>query len=116
MVIGLVPDVSRAETLLNNLDEAGFSMSDVSVITRDPGMSSAIAKNGGPFRSTTVDRLAAKLQQHGLSKLDAQAYADAVRQGSAFIAIAAPRESQEAAVEMLNDYTPQRVKVIPSTE
>ncbi len=112
MVIGLIPDTSKAETLLNNLDEAGFKLSDVSVITREPKTRNAIAKDAGPFKGVAANNLTTKLVQTGLSKTDAQAYSDAVAKGSVFVAIAAPKESQQAAVEMLNDYSPQLVRVI----
>ncbi len=113
MVIGLIPNTSKTETLLNNLAEADFKLSDVSVIMRDLKTRNAIAKDAGPFQGVTASTLPAKLVQHGLSKADAQAYGDAVNKGSVFIAIACPQESQSAAVEMLNDYSPQLVKVIP---
>ncbi len=113
MVIGLVSDASKTETLLNNLAEADFKLSDVSVIMRDNKTRNAIAKDAGPLKGVAANTLAAKLTQNGLSKADAQAYSDAVAKGSILVAIAAPKESQQAAVEMLNDYAPQLVKVLP---
>ncbi len=112
MVIGIVPDVSSVETLLNNLSEAGFDLKTVSVILKDPALRNKIAKDTGPFKGATAADLAARLVKAGVSSQDAQAIMDAVNKGGAFVAIAPPGASQQAAVEMLNDYKPQLVKVV----
>ncbi len=112
MVIGIIPSTSSVETLLNNLSEADFDLKDVSVILKDQKLRNKIAQDAGPFKGATAATLAARLTKLGLSKQDAQAYVDAVNNGEAFVAIAPPPESQQAAQEMLNDYQPQLVKVL----
>ncbi len=112
MVIGVLPDTSKTETLLNNLSEADFKLSNVSVITQDVKTRNAIAKDAGPFKGVTAPQLAGKLIRAGLPTADANNYQDAVTKGSVFVAIACPKESEPAAVEMLNDYSPQLVKVV----
>ncbi|MGB8647641.1 MAG: hypothetical protein WCF84_20575 [Anaerolineae bacterium] len=113
MIIGIIPDVASAETLLNNLAEADFDRKSISVILKDLKLRARIAADTGPFKGVNAANLAARLAKMGLSGPDAQAYVDAVNNGAAFVAIAPPAASQAAAVEMMNDYKPQLVKVIP---
>ncbi len=112
MVIGIIPNASSTETLLNNLSEADFDLKTVSVIMSDPKQQKAIAKDAGPLKGTTAAGLSARLTQLGVSKADAQAYAAAVNNGGVLVAIAPPKGSEQAAVQMLNDYNPQMVKVV----
>ncbi len=111
MIIGIIP-ITSIETLLNNLSEAGFSVKTVSVVMQDVNLRNKITKDAGPFKGITVATLANKLTQLGMSASDAQAYVGAVNKGGAFVAIAPPAASQQAALEMLNDYKPQLVKVM----
>ncbi len=112
MIIAILPTTSSVETLLNNLSEADFSLKTVSVFMRDAKLRAKIAKDTGPFKGVTAATLANKLTQLGVSTADAQAYVDAVNKGGVFVAIAPPAASQQAALEMLNDYKPQLVKVL----
>ncbi len=112
MVIGMVPNTARAESLLNNLSEAEFRLADVSVILRDPELRNAIAKDTGPFKGVTAPALVAKLTQAGLSQTDAKAYGDAVMKGQVFVAVAAPKASESVAAEMLKDASAQSIKVL----
>ncbi len=112
MVIGIVPDTSKTETLLNNLSEADFKLSNVSVITSDPKQRDAIASDAGPFKGVTAANLPSKLAQHGVSTSDANAYRDAVMKGGVFVAIASSKGTDSAAMDMLNDYSPQLLKVV----
>ncbi len=114
MVIGIVPNTSKTETLLNNLSEADFRLSDVSVIMSDPKQRDAIASDAGPFKGASAADLPKKLIQHGISQSQANAYGDAVKKGGVFVAIASGKDSESAAVEMLKDYDPQLVKVVHS--
>ncbi len=112
MVIGIIPNISKAETLLNNLSEADFSLSDVSVIMRDRKQRDAIASDAGPFKGVSATNLPNRLVRQGMSKSDAKAYRDAVTKGGVFVAIAAAKDSESAAVDMLDDYNPRLVKVL----
>ncbi len=112
MVIGIVPNASKAETLLNNLSEADFELSDVSVITTDPKQRNAIASDAGPFKAVSASDLPKKLVKHGVSQSHANAYRDAVMNGSVFVAIATGKTSESAAIEMLKDYDALLVQVV----
>ena len=111
LVIGIISKSSTAETLLNNLSEADFDLKDVSVMMRDQKARDAIAEDAGPFKGLALVDLVNRLVQVGLSKPDAQKYADAVAQGKVLIAIATPRESESAASEMLQDASAELIKV-----
>lgn len=112
MVIGIVLKSSTAETLLNNLSEADFDLKDVSVVMKDVKTRDAIAKDAGPFKGLALADLVNRLVQVGLSKPDAQKYADAIAQGKVLIAIATPRESESAAAEMLQDASAELIKAV----
>ncbi len=111
MIIAIIPKSSSVETLLNNLSEADFSLSDVSVVLKNQKLRDQIADDAGPLKGVTFANLTASLVQHGLSKQDAQQYANAVAHGQALVAMNVAPESQQAAVEMFNDYSPQLLKV-----
>jgi type II secretory pathway component PulM len=112
MVIALLASGADVETLLNNLAEADFDPATVSVIMRDVKTRDAIAADAGPLKGTLAAGLSTSLTQAGLAVKDAKAYQDGVLSGKVFVAIAAPKAAQSAAVEMLNDYKPQLVRVI----
>ncbi len=112
MVIGIVPDASKTETLLNNLSEADFKLSSVSVIMSDPKQRNAIASDAGPFKGTSAANLPNQLVKHGLSQSDANAYQDAIMKGGVFVAIASGKATDSAAADMLRDYNPQLLKVV----
>lgn len=111
MIIGVV-NPSSVQTLLNNLSEADFDLKTVSVVMQDPKQRAKMAKDTGPFKGITAATLGSKLAQLGMSAGDAKAYVDAVSKGGAFVAIAPPPASQQAALEMMNDYKPQLAKVL----
>ncbi len=112
MVIGILPSTSRVESLLNNLSEADFKLSDVSVITSDPNQRDVIASDAGPLKGTSAADLRNKLVKHGLNQSDANAYRDAVMKGGVFVAVASGKDSESATLEMLKDYGPQLVRVL----
>ncbi len=108
MVIGIVADASKAESLLDNLAEADFK--SVSVIMSNVAQRNAIAKDAGPLKGVTAATLPAALAKAGLSKADAQAYANAVAGGGVLVAIGTPSGSANAAQEMLQDVSAQMVR------
>lgn len=112
MVIGIVPNTSKTETLLNNLSEADFNLSDVSVIMSDPKKRNAIASDAGPFKGASAANLPKELVKHGISQSQANAYRDAVKKGGVFVAIAGGKDSESAAGEMLKDYDSRLVKIV----
>lgn len=113
MILALVPNSSSVETLLNNLSEADFKLSDVSVILSDQKLQKAIADDAGPLKGVAPTSLAAKLIQDGVSKADAATYSNGVLQGKALIAMTPSKESQAAAIEMLKDASAELIKVVP---
>ncbi len=113
MIIGILPNTSSTETLLNNLSEADFDLKTVSVILKDVKLRNKIAKDAGPFKGVTVANLATKLTGRGVSPADVQAYVDAINNGQVFVAIAPPQGSEAAAQEMLADYNPTLVRTLP---
>jgi len=112
MILALIPKPSSVETLLNNLQEADFDLASVSVILRDQQLRNQIAQDAGPLKGVVPSGLVKKLIALGLSKPDAQAYADGVTKGQALVAMTSPQESQAAAIEMFKDYDPQLLKVL----
>ncbi len=112
MVISIIPDTASIETLLNNLKEADFSLKDVSVVMADVKARNAVAQDAGPFKGVTVAQLPQQLVGTGLSRQDAQAYADAVGKGKVFVAIRTAPGGNKAATGMLADYSPELVREI----
>lgn len=112
MVIGIIPNSSTTESLLNNLDEADFKLKNVSVIMQDVNARNTIAKDTGPFKGITLNTLPNKLTQIGLSKQDAQPYLDAVTNDKVLVAMLAPKGSQAAAAEMFKDANGELIRVV----
>jgi len=110
MIVGILANVSTAETLLNNLAEADFDLSNVSVIMRDVKQRNAVAQDGGPLKGANLSNISDRLIQAGLSSQDARLYRDAVAQGKVLIALMVLPESQQAAKEMLQDYFAELIR------
>ncbi|MFN8458767.1 MAG: hypothetical protein U0401_29635 [Anaerolineae bacterium] len=100
MLMGVLPDASSAETLLNNLSEADFNLADISIIMRDSKLQRAIAPDTGPLQGAKLRNLVAKLRQAGLSPAEVEAYRAAVAQGKVLVAMIVPPEAQQAAAGM----------------
>ena len=109
MIIGLLPDVSAVEILLNNLAEAEFDLREVSVIARDSRQRKAIAKEGGPLKGATLGTLADRLVEAGLPAEDARLCRNAVAEGKVLVAMAVPPEAEKAAKEMFQDHAAQLI-------
>lgn len=112
MVIGVIPNPSSMQTLLNNLKEADFSLRDVSVIMSDPKARNAIAKDAGPLKGVVPAQLRTKLVQAGVSQADAKAYGDALAEGKVVVAIRTAQGAEQPAIQMLQDYAPENVKIV----
>ncbi len=110
MILGVLSNISSTETLLNNLVEADFDLSNVSVVMRDLKQRNAIAQDSGPLKGTNLSNISDRLIQAGLSSHDARLYRDAVAQGKVLIAMTVPSESQQAAKEMLQDYSAELIR------
>lgn len=110
MILGILPKVSNAEILLNNLSEADFELSDVSVIMKNLKQRDAIAPDGGPLKGADLSKVFDRLVQAGVPAEDARLYRDAVAQGKVLIAMTVPPEAQQAAIEMLQDHSAEHIK------
>jgi hypothetical protein len=110
MLFGILPDVSKAETLLNNLSEADFDLADVSVIMRNVKRRNAFAQDGGPLKGVTFGHLSDRLVQAGLSRPEAALYTEVVEQGKVLIVMTVIPEAQSAAREMLMDHSAELIK------
>lgn len=113
MIIGIIPKSSSLQTLLNNLKEADFDLNDVSIIMLDLKLRDAVARDRGPFKGVHAPQLAERLSKSGMSPQEAKVYVDALAQGGVFVAIKVAKESEQAAKEMLEDYAPQNLRVLP---
>ncbi len=110
MILAILPDAAKAETLLNNLSEAEFDLNDVSVVMHDVNMRDKIAKDAGPLQGTKPEQLSAALQKAGVLKDHAQHCADAVAHGKAVVAMKADPKVAPAAREMFQDMSAEIVE------
>ncbi len=110
MVIGLLPDATAAETLLNNLAEAEFNLADVSVLMRDAQQRAAIADDAGPLKGADWRELADRLVKTGLARREAAQYAEAIDHGKVLVAIATSKQTEPVAREMLQDHAAQLIQ------
>jgi hypothetical protein len=113
MLIAILPNSSAAETLLNNLSEAEFDLAQVSVVTRDPKLRDAIAKDAGPLKGANFKNLAVRLAGAGLPQPEAGSYVDAVAKGKVLVAMVTPVGSEPAAREMFEDHSAELIKGLP---
>jgi hypothetical protein len=112
LIIGIIPDASTAEILLNNLAEADFNLADVSLIMRDQKLRNKITKDMGPLKRIPYDQICAYLVRAGLNVQDAQAYQDAVEQGRVLAAMKTAPDVMEAAKEMFADQSGESIMEI----
>jgi hypothetical protein len=112
MIVGIIPDASTAEILLNNLSEADFNLADVSLIMRDQELRDKIAKDVGPLKGLRYDQISARLVQAGLSATDAQSYQDAVAQGRVLAVMDAAPDLVEVVREMFTDQSGKSITEI----
>ncbi|GEM_PF-3172533 len=112
VLIGIVSDVSGMETLLNNLVEADFNEKDISVIMQDQKKARAYAKDTGPLKGVSLDRLDIKLHQLHIPQEKISKYTEMLKKDAALIAITVDAEAQDAAEEMLRDYFIQQIEIV----
>ncbi len=110
MIIAILPDASTTEILLNNLSEADFNLSDVSVVMRDLKTRRAIAPDTGPLKGVSPKGVVARLTEAGLSQQDARRCGDAVAQGKVLVAMTVPTGAEQAAKEMIQDHSGQVIE------
>ncbi len=111
LVLGLFATPEDAALALDNLAEADFGPSTLSLVMKSPQEVEKLADASGPLAGTTVAQLPGRLAQLGVSSKDAAAYQKGVLQGGVFIAISAGTAAP-AAAEMLKDANAQAIKVV----
>ncbi|MGE5444168.1 MAG: hypothetical protein ACM3SR_06125 [Ignavibacteriales bacterium] len=112
MIIGILTQVEDAEGALNNLAEADFKPSHISVVMADKEQANAISDTSGILTGTPVEDLADALVKLGLKK-DALRYQDMVKKGGVFMAVSTESKDEEEAVkEILKGQNGRLVKKI----
>ncbi len=112
MIVAILPNSSAAESLLNNLSEADFDLSDVSLVMRDEKTRNKITKDTGPLKGVHYNQVSARLQKVGLNAQDAQAYQDAVAQGKVLAVMKTAPDTADAAKEMFSDQSGENIQEI----
>lgn len=69
MVVGVFKNISDAEIALNNLSEAEFDPSKISVVTNNPKETESISETTGKYTGFSIQTLIAELQKKGLNKI-----------------------------------------------
>ncbi len=103
MILAILPDASKAETLLNNLSEADFDLNDVSVVMQDVATRDKIAKDTGPLKGTKPERVMDGLKKAGASPEGAHRGAEAVKAGKVLVAMKVDPKYEQAARQMFGD-------------
>ncbi len=112
MIVAILPDPTKAESLMNNLSEADFDLNDVSVIMKDAGLKNKIAPDAlGPLKGVMAPQLGSALQTAGLPKDSIQQCEDAVAQGKAVVVMKIDPKYEASARQMFEDVSAEIVKV-----
>ncbi len=107
MILAILPDVSKTESLLNNLSEADFKLEDVSVVMFDMAMRDKIAQDAGPLKGVKPAQVSGALKTAGKPESIAQQCLDAIKQGKVLVAMDVDPKYQQAALEMFKDMSAQ---------
>jgi hypothetical protein len=110
MIWAILPDVSKTESLLNNLSEADFNLDDISVMIQDINLRNRIAKDLGPLRGVELKDLENTLTGFGLSQETAVSCNQAVLNGKVLVVMKIEEKYRSAAVEMFQDHSAQLIK------
>ena len=103
MILAILADTSKIETLLNNLSEADFDINDVSVVMQDVDTRDKIAKDIGPLKGAKPAQLSAALKKAGASPASTERGVDAVKSGKALVAMEVDPRYEQSAREMFTD-------------
>ncbi len=107
MILAILPDTSKTESLLNNLSEADFDINNVSVIMQDVGLRDKIAKDTGPLKGIKPAKLSAGLKKAGASPDAIQRSTDAIQHGQVLVAMQVDPKYEQAARQMFSDMSAQ---------
>ena len=103
MILAILPDASKAESLLNNLSEADFDINDVSLVMQDVATRDKITKDTGPLKGMKPARVSDGLKKAGASAESAEHGAEAVKNGKVLAAMKVDPKYEQAAREMFKD-------------
>jgi SAM-dependent methyltransferase len=103
MILAILPDASKAESLLNNLSEADFNIHDVSVIMQDVATRDKIHKDAGPLKGVKPAQLSGGLTKAGVSPDATQRSVDAVKSDKVLVAMQVDAKYEQAARQMFSD-------------
>ncbi len=103
MILAILSDTSKTESLLNNLSEADFNLDDVSVLMQDSALRDKIAQDTGPLKGLKPAQLPDALKKAGKSKGTAQHCSDAVHDGKVLVVMNVDPKYEQAAREMFKD-------------
>lgn len=112
-VIGLFAGASEAEIALNNLAEADYDSSTISVVSADAARAQALSNAQGPLSRVAADRLPTRLEALGLSAQESATYGQRLASGAVFVAVEAPDGSENDAMEILTDQKAELVHCLP---
>lgn len=114
MVIALFPSAEDASLGLDNLSEAEFGPSALSLVMRTGREVDALANASGPLNKLPPEQLPDRLRRLGLREGDARGYLDGVLKGEVFIAVSTPPGSESAAQEILAGANARDVRLVSS--
>jgi hypothetical protein len=103
MILAILPDTSKTESLLNNLSEADFNLDDVSVVMQDVALRDKIAKDAGPLKGMKPADVSSALKKAGRSKGAAQRASDSIKQGKVLVVMNVDPKYEQAARESFTD-------------
>ncbi len=110
MLLAVLDNLSKAESLLNNLSEADFNLEDISIVFADRKQRDAVAKDVGPLKNTLPERLLEELIKLGVSRENAELCNNAMLKGKVVAAMNISPELNDAAEAMFRDQSAQIVK------
>jgi hypothetical protein len=112
MIIGIFSQTDDSEGALNNLAEADFKPTNISVVMATKEQAQGISDTSGILTGTPVENLADALVKLGLKK-DAFKYQNMVKKGGILVVVSTETTDEEKAVkEILKDQNGKLIKKI----
>lgn len=103
IAIGLLNNMQSLETLRNNLDEAEYTASDISVISYLKDAQKVAQPAKGKFQQIDRQTFTTLLSKTPLSQTDQQAILDQVKHNAAVVIVTGDKSTVASAKEMLLD-------------
>ncbi len=103
MILAILPNSSAAESLLNNLSEADFDLSHVSVMMKNTGLRDKIARDTGPLVHAAPTQVGGALRALGTAEDAARHAQEAVDNDKVVVAMDVDPKYELAAREMFTD-------------